>query len=128
MGTVPPTSTSGTSAISFFFYQATDARINNATAVLRGLIYLLVDKQPYLISYVRRRYDQAGKQLFEDVNAWEAMSKIFTNILEDPRLQKAYLIIDALDECTTGLNLLLNLLVEKSSAHPGVKWIVSSRN
>jgi hypothetical protein len=28
--------------LSFFFCQSTDSRINNATAVLRGLIYLLV--------------------------------------------------------------------------------------
>jgi hypothetical protein len=28
--------------VSFFFCQATDARINNAIAVLRGLLYLLV--------------------------------------------------------------------------------------
>ena len=32
-----------TDLLSFFFCQATDARINNATAVLRGLIYLLVN-------------------------------------------------------------------------------------
>ncbi|KAH7115659.1 hypothetical protein EDB81DRAFT_767586 [Dactylonectria macrodidyma] len=47
-----------------------DSRINNVTAVLRGLIYLLVGQQPWLISHVRTKYDQAGKDLFEDVNAW----------------------------------------------------------
>ena len=31
------------SVLSYFFCQATDARINNATAVLRGLIYMLID-------------------------------------------------------------------------------------
>lgn len=55
--------------LSYFFCQATDSRINNATAVLRGLIYLLVKYQPSLISHVRTRYDQAGKTLFEDANA-----------------------------------------------------------
>jgi len=34
--------------LSFFFCQGTDSRINNATAVLRGLIYLLVDQRPSL--------------------------------------------------------------------------------
>jgi hypothetical protein len=57
-----------------------------------------------------------------------ALSKIFTNILEDPRLRSTYLLIDALDECTTDLSLLLSLVVQKSSAHSRVKWIVSSRN
>jgi hypothetical protein len=33
-----------TALLSYFFCQATDSRINNATAVLRGLIYVLVDQ------------------------------------------------------------------------------------
>src|SRR5947207_3172301 len=34
-----------TGLLSFFFCQGTDSRINNATAVLRGLIYLIVLQQ-----------------------------------------------------------------------------------
>ncbi|KAI7970505.1 hypothetical protein EIK77_005223 [Talaromyces pinophilus] len=117
-----------TTSISFFFCQSTDVRINCATAVLRGLIFMLVDQQPSLMSHVRRQYDKTGKQIFEGVNAWEALSDIFTSILEDPLLKNTYLIIDALDECTTGLNHLLKLVAQKSSAYPHVKWIVSSRN
>jgi hypothetical protein len=117
-----------TANIGFFFCQATDVRINNATAVLRGLIYSLVEKQPSLLSHVRSRYDQAGKTLFEDVNAWNALSKIFDNILKDQTLQNTYLVIDALDECTTDLPFLLDLVVQKSSTYSHVKWIVSSRN
>lgn len=33
-----------TGLLSYFFCQATDSRINNATAVLRGLLYLLVSQ------------------------------------------------------------------------------------
>ncbi|KAL8739891.1 MAG: hypothetical protein Q9190_007350, partial [Brigantiaea leucoxantha] len=61
--------TTHTCLLSFFFCQATDARINSATAILRGLIYLLIDQQPSLISHVRKKYDHAGKALFEDANA-----------------------------------------------------------
>ncbi|OKO97611.1 Vegetative incompatibility protein HET-E-1 [Penicillium subrubescens] len=107
---------------------ATDVRLNNATAVLRGLIYSLVQKQPSLLSHVRSQYDQAGKTLFEDVNAWNALSKVFNNIMNDQTLQNTYLVIDALDECTTDLPLLLDLVVQESSTHSHVKWIVSSRN
>jgi hypothetical protein len=117
-----------TANISFFFCQATDVRINNATAVLRGLIYLLVRKSPALLSHVRGRYDEAGKGLFEDTNAWSALSTIFTDILKDPSLNIAYLIIDALDECTHGLHSIIDLIVQESSAHPQIKWIVSSRH
>ncbi|RYP49468.1 hypothetical protein DL768_004827 [Monosporascus sp. mg162] len=113
--------------LSYFFCEAADSRINSASAVLRGLIYMLVDQQPSLISHVRKKYDTTGKQLFEDVNAWVALSGIFTNILKDPSLQSTYLIIDALDECTTDVSLLLDL-VQNSAAYSNVKWIVSSRN
>jgi hypothetical protein len=57
-----------------------------------------------------------------------ALLEIFISILDDPTLQSTYLIIDALDECTTDLSLLLNLVVQKSFAYLRAKWIVSSRN
>ncbi|CAG7932682.1 unnamed protein product [Penicillium olsonii] len=117
-----------TANISFFFCQATDVRINNATAVLRGLIYSLVKKQPFLLSHVKILYDHAGKALYEDMNAWNALSQIFRDILKDPILQSTFLIIDALDECITGLPSLLDLITQISSAYPQIKWIVSSRN
>ncbi|UKZ72431.1 hypothetical protein TrVFT333_000060 [Trichoderma virens FT-333] len=117
--------------LSYFFCQATEARLRNATAVLRGLIYSLIIQQPSLISHVREKYDQAGKQLFEVSNAWTALSKILKAILDDPCLKDVVLIIDALDECTEELPRLLNLIREISSASSSsshVKWIVSSRN
>ncbi|KAJ5962595.1 hypothetical protein N7501_007536 [Penicillium viridicatum] len=117
-----------TANISFFFCQAADMRINNATAVLRGLIYSLVKKQPSLLSHVKSQYDYAGKALFEDINAWNALSRIFTDILKDPTIQSTYLVIDALDEYVTGLPSLLDLITRISSAYLKVKWIVSSRN
>ncbi|KAJ5917571.1 hypothetical protein N7466_011125 [Penicillium verhagenii] len=115
-------------SISFFFCQATDMRINSATSVLRGLIYLLVKNHPSLLHHVRARYDYTGKTLFEDVNAWNALSTIFRDILKDPSLQMTYLVIDALDECTTGLYSLLDLIFQESSVNPQIKWVVSSRN
>jgi hypothetical protein len=121
-------STIETDILSFFFCQGTDSRINNAMAVLRGLVYLLVDQRPSLIPYLRKKFDHAGKALFEDANAWVALSEIFTTILQDPSLKSTYLIIDALDECQRDLPQLLDFIVQKSSALPHVKWIVSSSN
>jgi len=117
-----------TNLLSFFFCQATDSRINNATAVLRGLLYLLVNQKPLLARHIRKKYDHAGKALFEDANAWVALSKIFTDILQDSSLNSTYLIIDALDECATNLPELSNFIAQNSSASSRVKWIVSSRN
>ncbi|KAL7620466.1 hypothetical protein AAE478_009461 [Parahypoxylon ruwenzoriense] len=116
-----------TGLLSYFFCQATDARLNNATAVLRGLIYLLVEQEPSLMPHIRREYDHAGGALFEDVNAWFTLSDIFTNILQDPNLPDTTLVIDALDECETDLPRLLDLII-KVSPRSCVKWLLSSRN
>jgi hypothetical protein len=120
-------STAKTALLSYFFCQATDSRINNATAVLRGLIYMLASQQPSLISHILKKYDHAGKSLFDDANAWVALVEIFTDMLQDPNLNRTYLIIDALDECVTDLPKLLNFIVQSSSTPSHIKWIVSSR-
>ncbi|KAI8263505.1 Vegetative incompatibility protein HET-E-1 [Colletotrichum sp. SAR 10_77] len=86
----------------YFFCQATDWRLNTATSVLRGLLYLLLEKKPSLIQLIREKYKQAGKQLFEDANSWTALSKIMYEIFaqQDQATEKLVLVIDALDECT----------------------------
>ncbi|KAF3031302.1 hypothetical protein E8E12_000029, partial [Didymella heteroderae] len=114
--------------LSYFFCQATDPRINSATAVLRGLLYMLIHQQPSLVSHVCKKHDHAGKALFEDANAWVALTEIFTDVLQDPQLRSTYLVVDALDECVTDLPRLLHFIAKQSSASSRVKWIVSSRN
>ncbi|KAF1959925.1 HET-R [Byssothecium circinans] len=120
--------TAKTSLHSYFFCQATDSRINSATAVLRGLLFMLVRQQPSLISKLREKYDRIGKALFEDANAWVVLCEIFTEILEDSTLDNAYFFVDALDECVKDLEKLLAFIVQKSSLFPHIKWIVTSRN
>ncbi|KAL7904347.1 Pfs, NACHT and WD domain protein [Trichoderma velutinum] len=122
-----PMDRSATTILSYFFCQGTDSRINSATAVLRGLIYLIIAQQPSLISHVQEKYNHAGKTLFSDTNAWVALSEIFATIIQDPKTEKLILIIDALDECETDLPNLLNLIVQHLSLSH-VKWIISSRN
>jgi hypothetical protein len=114
--------------LSYFFCQATDSRINSATAVLRGLLYMLVKQQPSLVSHVRKKHDYAGRSLFEDANAWVALTEIFADVLRDGRLSTTVLIIDALDECVTDRPKLLSFIARQSSVPSRVKWIVSSRN
>ncbi|KAK2771406.1 heterokaryon incompatibility protein [Colletotrichum kahawae] len=55
------------------------------------------------------------------------MSEIFKDMLCDSKLQGVLLLIDALDECSTGLNQLLDLITETSQL-TSAKWLVSSRN
>ncbi|KAF7915834.1 uncharacterized protein EAE98_010914 [Botrytis deweyae] len=118
-----------TALLSYFFCQATDPRLNNATSVIRGLIYLLVNQQPSLLSYIQKKYDEGIKNPFEGVNAWVALSKVFESLLEDSVCQSGtYLFVDALDECETDLLPLLHLITQSISRFPYIKWIVSSRN
>jgi hypothetical protein len=114
--------------ISYFFCQGTDSKLNNPTAVLRGLTYLLLIQQKLLFSHLREKYDHAGRQLFEDANAFYALSQIFRDMLHDPSLTTAYLILDAIDECELGSTQLLDLIVRCLSTPSRVKWILSSRN
>ncbi|KXX73592.1 Vegetative incompatibility protein HET-E-1 [Madurella mycetomatis] len=66
--------------------------------------------------------------LYGIVDKLVALSNILTGILNDKLLQDTYFIIDALDECTTGLDHLLKFIVKNLSAYSNVKWVVSSRN
>ncbi|UZP36958.1 hypothetical protein NXS19_004774 [Fusarium pseudograminearum] len=104
-------------SLSFFFCQATDSKFNNATAVMRGLIYLLVVQQPCLLSHLRDNIHWESRVAIED---------LFRKIVADPALEEAYLIVDALDECREeDLQFLLPII---RSPLPRIKWIVSSRN
>jgi hypothetical protein len=114
-----------TSLVSFFFCQANDPNTNSAVAVLRGLIYQLVQRHPPLIAHVKARHAPGGDQIFEQ---WFSLSGMLTDILRYPGLPSMYLAIDALDECEHDRPKLLALIIESLSWSSRVKWIVSSRN
>lgn len=115
-------------ALSYFFCQATDSRINNATSVLRGLLYLLVAQDTYLTRHVRNKWDHGGKSTFDPPNGWHVLCNMLDDILHD-HSKPTCLIIDALDECEgSSLSSLLNLIVSTASKFHHVKWLVSSRN
>ncbi|KAL7917630.1 hypothetical protein ACQKWADRAFT_306300 [Trichoderma austrokoningii] len=108
---------------SYFFCQASDLRTNSAVAVLRGLIYMLVDCQPMLLSHARKGFCR-----FAGSNSWESLAKMFSAMIQDRRLAETYVVIDALDECTTDRDLLIDLIAQLSAPTSKVKWLVSSCN
>ncbi|KAK2469157.1 hypothetical protein H9L39_19255 [Fusarium oxysporum f. sp. albedinis] len=117
------------SLLSYFFCQATQAQLSNAAYVLRGLIYLLIIQQPSVISYLRSKHDVTGEKLFQGINVWVSLVEILTDMLKDPTLKDAVLIVDALDECITDRPQLLDFIIQSSSTSSSrVKWIISSRN
>ncbi|KAF4876807.1 Vegetative incompatibility protein HET-E-1 [Colletotrichum siamense] len=44
---------------------------------------MLLVQEPSLIAGIRQKYDHAGNQLFNDVNAWDALSKMLMGLLEE---------------------------------------------
>jgi hypothetical protein len=112
--------------IAYFLCQATDPRLNNATSILRSVVYMLVQQQPHLISCLWKRYD-INPNLFESANAFYSLSAVFENMIHDSTQATIYLLVDALDECETGLSDLLRLITRtKFITAAVVKWIVSS--
>ncbi|KAF6816324.1 vegetative incompatibility protein het-e-1 [Colletotrichum plurivorum] len=109
----------------YFFCQATDIRLNTATNVLRGLLYMLVRQHPSLIDLFREKYEDAGRTLFEDRNAWNVLCEMLHATLRHEALRNVVLVIDALDECSTDLDQLIDLIIDISST---VKVVISSRN
>lgn len=71
-------------------------------------------------------YDQAGTALFQDANSWVVSSQLFTELLEYPSLEGRGLMIDALDECQTDLERLLDLTIGES-ANYHAKWVCQAQ-
>ncbi|KAK3940931.1 hypothetical protein QBC46DRAFT_287372 [Diplogelasinospora grovesii] len=118
------------SHLSYFFCQGTNDKLNTATAILRGLIWMLLRQEKSLICHLDK-FKDLGSVLFEDRNAFYNLKKILLDMLGDEALKRAYFVIDALDECRReepGLRELLQLISEFSETQAKVKWLVSSRN
>lgn len=114
-------------ALSFFFCQGTDTALNNATAIIRSLIWLLLLQQPRLISHLLQKHKVSGADLFTGRNAWFALSEAFQNMVKDPGLLPVYFAVDALDECEEGSSHLIRLISTSLSLSEKVRWLVSSR-
>ena len=116
--------------ISYFFFQSSMPNLNNASAMIRGLTYLLCRKKPTLCRYLRQKYAEAGENLFEGPNILYSLWMTLLKILEDPSVPRYYILVDALDECDSqSLQSFLRLLVKDvPGLNKKVKWILTSRN
>jgi hypothetical protein len=110
--------------MSYFFCQSTSLDLNNAVAVLRGLIYQLFVQDEPLLHILEERYREAGKRLFEGLNALYALFDILKRLVHASSQPRVYLVIDALDECDFGLDQLLYLVFHTGmSSTSKVKWL-----
>ncbi|KAE8356800.1 hypothetical protein BDV28DRAFT_126563 [Aspergillus coremiiformis] len=115
--------------LSYFFCRGTDDRINTATAIVRGLIWMLLRQNKRLMQHLDAEFASVGPALFDKSN-FGSLARILQAMLQDNSLGRVYLVVDALDECQTaepGLSRLLQLVLE-TSKNKQVKWLLSSRN
>lgn len=113
-------------SISFFFFDATDAKLISKTAVLRSLLWMLFFQQPRLLVHMRDKYDTAPASFDSDIE-FTGLCGVFKKVLSDKDLTPVYFIIDALDECTEGLHNVIELISTSLALTDKIKWLVSSR-
>ncbi|EUC40023.1 hypothetical protein COCMIDRAFT_30959 [Bipolaris oryzae ATCC 44560] len=115
--------------VTYFFCQSTRPELNNAVSVLQGLLYLLIAQKKELIRHVQKRYKAVGRLLFEGPTAVYALREVLADVLSATALPPTCLLVDALDECTSGLSELLHIITDASLGRRSrVKWLVTSRN
>ena len=114
--------------VSYFFCQNTDLRLNNAISVLRGLIWMLATKHDMFAKPLRKEYKSAGPKLFEGRDTFSNLERILLAMLKIPNHGTIYLVVDALDECGSGLSKLLKLITNRFAPSCQVKWLITSRN
>jgi WD40 repeat protein len=119
--------------LSYFFCQGTNGKLNTATAVVRGLIWMFIRQERSLMQYAMRL---AGQSLDDDLNTFIDIKNILLAILKNPIMKKVYIIIDAIDECIDasrsggipGRAHLLDFICQVSRDFPNVKCLISSRD
>ncbi|KAK4445593.1 hypothetical protein QBC34DRAFT_306562 [Podospora aff. communis PSN243] len=120
----------------YFFCEQGNKATNNASAVLRGLCYMLITRSKTpdetLLEVVGEVCDATGAKAFDGPGAWFMLEKIFRRILQHLISSReghtVYLVVDALDACGESLQNLLKLAVDTtdSPAIPHVKWLLTS--
>jgi len=85
-------------AILQFFCDNKDEKRNTAIAIIRVLIFQLVQRWPKLIDHILPSFEIQKGSLF-DASSLEVLWRIFQNMIRDPIHGTIYCILDGLDEC-----------------------------
>lgn len=116
--------------LAYFFCDASFEKRRTATSIIRGLLYLLVQKHRNLLSeYILPKYEERGDQLF---TSFDALWTVFIAAAADQDTGRKYCIIDALDECDNdSKDILLRQLHEtfhcQENPPPNLSILITSR-
>lgn len=117
--------------ISFYFFDHAKQGSNNAASALKTILWLIFLYQPDLSTHLSEKLDSIGRQHLNDPNDFLALSAVFYNVIEDERLQNTYIVVDALDECTSGkgqpgVDDFLALITKSATLSKKIRWLISS--
>jgi ankyrin repeat protein len=117
----------------FFFCDDKVKSQRDARAILRAILYQIVQQRRKLIKYVKTRFELDGPSL---ANSFPALWELFLKIVTDSTSGAVRVIVDAIDECevktrNSFLNAIMQLVNEPQDAHPQprncIKFLITSR-
>lgn len=112
----------------YFFCDAKDIKRNNAVAIIRGMLFQLLEQKEELIKHILPTYTIQGEQIFQQ-SAFETVWKFFVTMIHDLGSSQVTCILDGLDECEpTSLEPLLKKLKNITVTSPSLKIIILSRD
>lgn len=111
----------------YFFCDAKVNTRNSAVAIVRGLLFQLLQQKSDLIKHTLPTYEVQKEQMFQQ-SSFETIWSIFVKITNAIGDSPVSCVLDGLDECEpASLQEFLNKLNKITSTSPGLKMIVLSR-
>ncbi|KAB8228901.1 uncharacterized protein BDW43DRAFT_315402 [Aspergillus alliaceus] len=86
----------GNKRLAYFFCDSSSKNQRTATAILRGLLYQLIQKHRHLMKYLLPKYIARKGQI---LTSFDALWSTLMDMGQDSSSSGIYCIIDALDEC-----------------------------
>ena len=118
------------SLLLYFFCDYQDNRKNTTTAIIRGLIYQIIDREPELVKYMLRDFELYKDHLgiFHPQHK-DVLWRNFVDLLSRMKSAQIYCVLDGLDECDrTMLEWFIGKLnTLESRSQPICKTILTSR-
>jgi ankyrin repeat protein len=117
----------------FFFCDDKVKSQRDANAILRGILYQILQQHRRLIKHVKSRFEIDGPSL---ANSFSALWELFLKIVADSTSGPVGVIVDAIDECETRtrnsfLNAMMQLVREPQERHRQpqncIKFLITSR-
>lgn len=119
------------SAVIYFFCQNADYELNTVTAVIKGLIFRLIEYQGTLTKVLRKNWDVRKNAFIIDTEDWQTLWDILLEMLDEVGHTRGriFIVIDALDEVQpTSLPDFLRTIIRTGLQQPKrVKYLLTSR-